>query len=173
MSLSRTHIAFLAIISIFTGLIAPGTESGGLLLSYLMTDARWIVYLIFIGLVLAFLLASMRSWRQYRIMSIVITLGVIALAIMTWLARISSTKGGSPVDGYSWGWVFLIIGTILLSWSHYQREVTEDDRPVSDTVDTIIGMMGGFALACIGGIIALSSFSFFSRGTDHEILTHL
>jgi hypothetical protein len=54
MSLSRTHLAFLGIISIFTGLIAPGLRSGDILYSYLMTDVRWIVYIILVGLIVGF-----------------------------------------------------------------------------------------------------------------------
>lgn len=63
MSLSRTHIAFLAIISIFTGLIGPGTHIGDRLLSYLMTDMRVLTYIILAILIIAFYTAATRQWR--------------------------------------------------------------------------------------------------------------
>ena len=63
MNLSRTHIAFLAIISIFTGLIGPGTHTEGRLLSYLMTDMRMPTYIILAVLIVAFYSAATRNWR--------------------------------------------------------------------------------------------------------------
>ena len=85
MSLTRTHIAFLGIISLFTGIIGPGTYTGDILLSYLMTDVRWIIYVILIGLIVAFALAATRSWMMYRFTVIFIILALIAVATLTYL----------------------------------------------------------------------------------------
>lgn len=98
MSLTRTHIAFLAIISVFTGLIGPGAHSGSELLSYLMTDMRALAYAIFVALILAFLFASFRQWSLYRVSVIVIIISVISLALLTYLGRISATKTGEVVS---------------------------------------------------------------------------
>lgn len=94
MSLSRTHIAFLGIISIFTGIIAPGTTSGGTSISYLMTDSRWIAYCILIGLILSFSLAAFRAWKYYRIAAFFIVIAIILLAALTLTGRIFSIRDG-------------------------------------------------------------------------------
>jgi hypothetical protein len=83
MSLSRTHIAFLGIMSIFTGIIGPGTRSGAILLSYLMTDVRPVIYAILVGLILAFAFAAFRKWKLYRFVVFLILIAIISLAIVT------------------------------------------------------------------------------------------
>lgn len=171
MSLTRTHIAFLGIISVFTGLVWPGTRSGDILLSYLMTDVRWIAYAILIALILAFTLASTRKWPSYRISVSLTIIGIITLAVMTFMGRISNMKTWELASGVSWGWAFLIIGAILLLISYKRGDLLQEETQFSDIVDTIIGMVGGFALACIAGILILSSLSFFTRGQSHEILS--
>ncbi len=171
MSLTRTHIAFLGIISVFTGLIGPGTHSGDTLLSYLMTDVRWIAYAILIALILAFTLASTRKWPSYKISATLTILGIAVLGIMTLLGDISNMKTGEWASGISWWWVFLILGTILLLISFKRDELAQQETQFSDVIDTVIGMVWGFALACIAGILILSSLSFFTRGQSHEILS--
>ena len=83
MSLTRTHIAFLGIISIFTGIIGPGTHSGAILLSYLMTDVRPLIYAILIGLILAFAFAAFRKWKLYRFIVFLMIVALISLATVT------------------------------------------------------------------------------------------
>ncbi|GAB0174783.1 MAG: hypothetical protein HHAS10_06620 [Candidatus Altimarinota bacterium] len=171
MSLTRTHIAFLGIMSIFTGIIGPGTRSGEILLSYLMTDVRGVIYFILIGLILAFSFAAFRKWRMYRFTVFLIICGLIGVAIVTSLGFISNSRDGMPAGGFSWGWIFLLVGGFLLAWSYIERRDDGNDGKFSETIDTIIGIMGGFALACIAGVIILSSFSYFTRGKgDSEIL---
>ena len=174
MSLTRTHIAFLGIMSIFTGIIGPGTRSGAILLSYLMTDVRAIVYAILIGLILAFAFAAFRKWKFYRLTVFLILIAIFSLVVVTLLWYVTSSRDGMPATGFSWGWIFLTIGAILLFWSYKQRKEDDGDGKFSETIDTIIGIMGGFALACIAWVIILSSLSFFTRGRDDaEILKQL
>lgn len=174
MSLSRTHIAFLGIMSIFTGIIGPGTRSGAILLSYLMTDVRPVIYAILVGLILAFAFAAFRKWKLYRFVVFLILIAIISLAIVTLLWYVNVSRDGMPASGFSWGWIFLSIGAILLFWSYKQRKDEDGDGKFSETIDTIIGIMWGFALACIAGIIILSSLSFFTKGRDDsEILSRL
>jgi hypothetical protein len=160
--------------SIFTGIIGPGTRSGAILLSYLMTDVRPIIYAILFWLILAFAFAAFRKWKFYRFTVFLILIAIISLAIVTLLWYVSVSRDGMQASGFSWGWIFLSIGAILLFWSYNQRKDEEGDGKFSETIDTIIGIMWGFALACIAGIIILSSLSFFTKGRDDsEILTRL
>lgn len=171
MSLTRTHIAFLGIMSIFTGIIWPGTRSWEILLSYLMTDVRVVIYFILVWLILAFAFAAFRKWRIYRFTVFLIVCALIGVAVVTSLWFISSSRDGMPAGGFSWGWIFLLVGSLLLTWSYAQKKDDGNDGKFSETIDTIIGIMWGFALACIAWVIILSSFSFFTRWKDDgEIL---
>lgn len=173
MPLTRTHIAFLGIISIFTGIVGPGVYAGSAVLSYLMTDMRAIAYMILIVLILAFFCAAMRRWRLYRICVVFIVLWVILLGGMTIFSPLESIKTGDMITGMSWGWIFLIIGSILLSVSYQSRDISTEESSFSDAIDTVIGMVWGFALACIAGILILSSLSYFGRSQSHDIIRDL
>ena len=173
MPLTRTHIAFLGIISIFTGIIGPWVHSGSEMLSYLMTDIRAIAYAILIALILAFFLAALRKWKLYRMCGVLIIFGIIGLALLTFILPLESIKSGWVVSGVSWAWVFLVIGSILIGISYRTIDIPVEESSFSDAIDTVIGMVGWFALACIAGILILSSLSFFGRGQNHDILDTL
>ncbi len=89
------------------------------------------------------------------------------------MGRISNMKTGEMASGMSWWWIFLIIGSILLLLSYRRGDLIQEETQFSDAVDTIIGMVWGFALACIAGILILSSLSFFTRGQSHDILSRM
>jgi hypothetical protein len=57
--------------------------------------------------------------------------------------------------------------------SFKKREILEEDNQFSEIIDTIIGMVGGFSLACISGIMVISSLSFFDDKNNHEILNRI
>jgi hypothetical protein len=139
-----------------------------------MTDLRALAYGILIALIFAFIFASFRKWRLYRVSVIIITIAIVSLGFLTYAGRISTVKGGEVISWVAWGWIFLVIGVVLLIMSYKKSEVSSDeDAPFSDAIDTVIGMVWGFALACIAGILILSSLSYFSREQNHEILTRI
>ncbi len=173
MSLTRTHIAFLGIISIFTGLIGPGTSSGSELLSYLMTDMRGVAYAILMSLILWFVLVALRKWSLYRLSVIIAIVGIFGLWLLTLLGYVDSIRTGSPGQGLSWGWIFLLVGGILMAISYRHSPIHEENTTFSELIDTIIGMIGGLGLACIAGVLILSSLSFFSWGQKHDILSKM
>ena len=173
MSLTRTHVAFLGVISIFTGLIGPGTSAGSELLSYLMTDMRGIAYALLMSLILGFVLVALRKWSLYRLSVIITLIGVLSLWALTLFGYVDSMKTGNLGHGLSWGWIFFLLGGILMIISYRSSDITEADTAFSELVDTIIGMIGGFTLACIAGILILSSLSFFSWGQKHDILNRV
>ncbi len=173
MSLSRTHIAFLAIISIFTGLIGPGTHIGDRLLSYLMTDMRVLTYIILAILIIAFYTAATRQWRWFRICSVLVFIGLWILLFSTLFTKVHAIDDTAIASGLSWGWLFLTIGCLLLVIAYGQREYGNSPNGFADTIDGIIGILWGFALACIVWGIILSSLSLFSWGEKNSILREL
>lgn len=173
MNLSRTHIAFLAIISIFTGLIGPGTHTGDRLLSYLMTDIRMPTYIILAILIIAFYSAATRSWRWFRICSVIVFIGIGTLLFSTILGKIHTINNFSVTFGLSWGWIFLFIGCLLLVWAYGQREYGDENNSFSETIDSIIGILWWFTLACIVWGIILSSVSLFSHSQKPSILLEM
>ena len=92
MSLSRTHIAFLGIISMLTGFIGPGTSTLARPISYLMTDLRILSYIVLFLLISAFYMAAIRSWRWYRIATVIIILSVAYLLGATLFGSLHDTK---------------------------------------------------------------------------------
>lgn len=173
MNLSRTHIAFLAIISIFTGLIWPGTHAGNRYISYLMTDAKLLAYIMLATLIVAFYSAATRWWKWFRICSVIIFLGIGILLFFTIFWRIHTENDFAIISGLSWGWIFLFIGCALLIWAYGQRDYWNSDNSFADTIDGIIGILWWFALACIVWGIILSSLTFFSHPQKPSILVEL
>lgn len=173
MNLSRTHIAFLAIISIFTGIIWPGTRAGEQLLSYLMTDIKILTYIILAVLIVAFYMAASRSWKWFRICSVVIFLGIGALLFLTIFGKVHTNNNILTASGLSWGWIFLFIGCLLLIGAYRQKEYGNTNNSFSEAIDGIIGILWWFALACIVWGIILSSLSFFSHPLKPSIIITL
>ncbi len=171
MPLSRTHIAFLGIISMITGMIAPGVGDQLSPLSYLMTDVRSIGYGILFLLVVSFALASLRAWRWYRVAVVCIFMGIGYLLFMTIFSYIHTIRDGMNVWWFQWGWIFLIIGCMLILISYRKTEGEKED--FSETIDALIGIIGGFALACIVGMLILSSLSFFGSDKSGSLLGEL
>ena len=74
-----------------------------------MTNIRPIVYIILIGLILAFAFAAFRRWKMYRFTVVLIIISLISLALLTALGYVNGSRDGIPASGYSWGWFFLSI----------------------------------------------------------------
>lgn len=169
MSLTRTHVAFLAIISIFTGMIGPTTSIGSTGISYLMTNMGVLAFLLLILLVIAFYSSAIKSWGTFRMsLSLVIT-GLVVLFFLNIFGQIQDIKSGTVAHGIAWGWVFLLIG-ILLSLGAY-HDWHEEKHSFSDTVDTFIGILGSVALLIISALIFLSSYNHFFPGYKKQNLS--
>lgn len=53
------------------------------------------------------------------------------------------------------------------------RKPLGEKEDFSETIDALIGIVGGFALACIVGMLILSSLSFFGTSRQSHILEEL
>ncbi len=162
MQLSRVHIAFLAIMSLFTGIIGPGTKSGDMLVSYAMTDMRVWIFFLLILLVIGFYAAAVRSFRILWFLAIGILLIISVLFMATLLRNIHDIKHMVTVSGLSWGWIFLIIGLILLFWSLFRKK-SDDESIIGSYADMTIGVIGSITLALLSGMIILTSLSFTTK----------
>ena len=81
----------LAVVSIFTGVIAPVGSYLGVGTPLPLTDKQWIAYLILILLVVIFYLVSVGQWRKMRAFSyilITLVLSVFYLALTDSLENI-------------------------------------------------------------------------------------
>lgn len=169
MPLTRTHIAFLWVISILTGLIGPGTSTEFRALSYLMTDVWLETSVLLFLLIIAFYLAAKRSWKGYKIATTVIILGLAYILGTTIFGSIYDKKTLAIANGLSWGWIFLFIGIFLMILA-YRSPRKWAEEGFSENIDTVIGILWGFALSCIVSIIIISSASFFTERSKRNIL---
>jgi hypothetical protein len=99
------------------------------------------VYVILVGLITGFLLASFRAWKYYSMVVFIIIIGVLLLALLTWTGDVLGLVDGFVIKDFSWGWIFLIIGILLLAWSQKHRDSPEVSSNFSESIDTIIGML--------------------------------
>ena len=118
MGISRLHIALLAIMSLFTGIIAPGTSTSISALAYPMTDARVFSYMLLFFLIIGFYTASIHAWRFFRYNGVLILAMISILFFLTITRQISDPLTGMEAIGLSWGWTFFVIGSMLLVWSY-------------------------------------------------------
>ena len=72
MGISRLHFALLSIMSIFTGIIAPGSTTRMGSIAYPMTDAKIFSYLLLGFLIIGFYTAAIHSWKYFRYNAILI-----------------------------------------------------------------------------------------------------
>lgn len=172
MQLSRVHIAFLAIMSLFTGIIGPGTKSGDMLVSYAMTDMRVWIFFLLILLVIGFYTAAVRNFRILGGITIGIIFILSVLFSATLLGNIRDIKSETIVSGFSWGWVFYGVGIILLIWSILRRK-SDTESVIGSYLDMTIGVIGSITLTILSSMIFLTSISFHEKSNKESILLSL
>ncbi len=173
MGISRLHFALLSIMSIFTGIIAPGTSTRIWSIAYPMTDAKVMTYILLLFLVIGFYTASIHSWRYFRYNAILIFGMIGLLFFLTISGQITETKNGLETSGISWGWIFLITGVVLLMRAYRGEWHEENASELRQTIDTLLGIVGSFTLACIAGIIVLISLSISEKNDQGGILERI
>ncbi len=173
MGISRLHIALLAIMSLFTGIIAPGTSTQNGLLAYPMTDARVFSYVLLFFLIIGFYTASIHAWRFFRYNGILIFGMVSILFFLTLTGQVHDPISGLEALGLSWGWIFFGVGVGLLAWSYRRSWSEEHSSELRHTIDILLGIVGSFTLACIAGVIVMISLSFSQKSYQQSILTRM
>jgi len=156
--------------SIFTGIIAPGTSVMGNHIAYPMTDARILSYMLLFFLIIGFYTASIHAWKIFRYNGILILGMISVLFFLTLSGQVVETKTGIETSGFSWGWIFLLIGVIILFRIYTQKDEDENASDFKQTIDTLLGIVGSFTLACIAGVIILISLSFTDKSHKTSVL---
>lgn len=81
------------------------------------------------------------------------------LFFLTLSGQVMEAKNGLETTGLSWGWIFFFVGIGLLFRAYQGDGSHENPSELRQTVDTLLGIVGSFTLACIAGIIILISLS--------------
>lgn len=155
MNISRAHILMLAIISIFTGIIAPSVASESLSSPYAMTNMQYVSYAILIISGFLFIFSAFRFKKISLFLSSSLILLIISLAIMTitWLVKNFS---GIILQYFSWWWIFLLIGLFLLIIALI-KEDKEELSEISSFFEKIIWITWFLILAILTTFIIFVS----------------
>ena len=173
MGISRLHFALLSIMSIFTGIIAPGTTTRIGSIAYPLTDAKIFSYLLLIFLIIGFYTAAIHAWRYFRYNAILIFWVVGLLFFLTLSGQVIEAKNGFETSGLSWGWIFFFVGIGMLFKAYRGDGSYENPSELRQTIDTLLGIVGSFTLACIAGVIIFISLSISWRIESKSILEKL
>lgn len=92
------------------------------------------------------------------------------LFFLTVTGSITEVKTGDLTHGLGWGWIFFTIGVLLLLRSYSTRGEHESVSEIRQTIDTLLGIVGSFTLACIAGVIILISLTFREKSYQASIL---
>lgn len=154
MNFSRTHAGMVALVSIFTGMIAPVVADSTRSYPFPLTDMQWGAYIVLALLVLCFYFVSTHNWKIFGLF------GWLLLVLLGYLFSVSIRGGvydtfGNPIPSLSWGWLFLAIGTVFLVYTMF----AEDTRETKTTlfIDHIIGIVGSGTIFCLMVLIILMS----------------
>jgi predicted membrane protein len=142
----------LGLISVFTGMIAPGVSGELLQAPYPLTNMRWIAYIILILIIVDFYFVSMRRWKTHKYHSLGIITLLVILAFLTVTNNVIDLKNAIPLTHLSWWWVFFGVGIGLLIYT-LQSDEQGEEMGSSLFFDTVLGIMGSFTLSCLALLI--------------------
>jgi hypothetical protein len=146
----------LAVVSIFTGVIAPVGSYLGIWTPLPLTDKQWISYAMLGLLVIIFYLVSIRSWKKMRLFSFILIAFILSIFYLSVTDSIENIRTGYTLTSLSWWWIFLIawslllLGTIVFEYEEYS--------PVSSLSDKIVGLIGSITLTFLTTVIFIISF---------------
>lgn len=161
MNISRTHILMLAIISIFTGIIAPSVASESIFVPYAMTNMQYISYVILFVSGFLFVFSAFRFKKISIFLASTLILLIVSLSIMTiiWLVKDFSWI---ILQNFSWWWIFLTIGLFLLIFA-FIKEEDEDFGEFSSFFEKIIGIVGFLILAILTAFVIFVAESNYAK----------
>lgn len=116
MTLSRTHLTLLGIVSVFTGVISPVVKTAGGVFPFPLTDLQIYAYVVLLMLIVLCLCLAYRAWNLMRIVGLILLVLIVILYIGVMQDGVH-TSTGMLTTGLSWGWIFFVIGLICILWS--------------------------------------------------------
>ncbi len=174
MFITRIHIAILAAMSVFTGIIAPITSIQGTYIPLPMTNIRIISFIMLFLMVVAFLSAAKQLWKLYNMLALATTflIGLVLFAFLSGKVEIITSPYGLA-SSWSWGWVFLLAGVLFFLLQYRTNEKsTEEQSSYHYGFDNIIAYTGSFTLLCLMAVIIFASYFQTTRGSGKDYLLH-
>ncbi len=134
----------MAVVSIFTGMIAPTVGDATINMPYAMTNMQYVAYGILASLVLLFIFSILRWHKVSQLFVAFLIIVIVSLWLMTimWIVKSFS---GNLLRYFSWGWIFLLIGLIFLIIVFLKDETEEKllkNNPILDYYEKIIAITG-------------------------------
>jgi len=168
MRFSPSHAWMLWVISVFTGMIAPVFSVPGKSLPLSLTDARFISYIVLISLCILFYVYSTRKWRIANIMSWILGILLVLVAYMwaTWMIR---DENNIQVNGFSWGWIFIITGCFLFLWTWWEKERWHEKYSWI-LFDAILWLVGWSTIFLLSTMMVYISATHFNKTNQKSIL---
>lgn len=169
MQFSRTHAGMLAVVSIFTGLIAPIASYEWEKLPLPLTDMQWIAYVLFLLLIVIFYIVSIGRWEKLGFYGYS-AIGLIVMVFgFTYTDSLRSIKTDLILTDFSWGWIFLIAWiTMLISVMTLEYDSYPAITPFSDK---IIWLLWSGTLLILSLIVISISFSWPKGYESKDILS--
>lgn len=165
-NLSRTNILMLAIVSIFTGMIAPAVWNESISLPYAMTNVQYVAYGILGISTILFFTAAFRFRAITSIFNVSLIVLLLSLAMFS-IAGIVKNFSGIILQSFAWGWIFLLIGGVLLLWMFISREQVDQKTEFWEFYEKIIGVVG-FIVLLILSVFVIFVAEKTAKKIDHK-----
>lgn len=171
MQLSRSHAGMLAVVSIFTGIIAPVGTYLGQETPLPLTNMQWISYAMLGLLIVIFYLVSLWYWKHMRLISFVLIVLILSVFYLWVTDSIINLRTGFILTSLSWGWIFFIAGGILLIWSIFFEY--EEYAPISNLSDKIVWLIWSITLLVLSVVIFMVSVVLPEWERDRSIVRNI
>jgi hypothetical protein len=153
MTLSRTHLALLGIVSVFTGVISPVVKTNGGVFPFPLTDLQIYAYVVLLMLIVLCICLAYRAWNLMRIVGLILLVLIVILYIGVMQDGVH-TSTGVVTTGLSWGWIFFVIGLICILWSTWWDMLDE----ASGLSDRLLSLLAGITILGLSILIIWISY---------------
>lgn len=141
MPVNQSHILMLAAVSIFTGMIAPSIGANNVFQPYALTNMQYVAFLVLFLLSGLFLLSNFRFKKTSHIISGILIVLILMLAVLSVMGVVKSLSG-SVLQSFSWGWIFLFAGMVLLLVSLLKSESFVEPNYAVSSYERMVGGIG-------------------------------
>lgn len=158
-----------AVVTLFTGMIAPVLANLDRSYAFPLTDIQGWAYLVLALLVICFYLVSIQRWRIFQIMSVLLMMLLAYLFFMSVTHQVS-TVTGEYIESLSWGWIFLWVGSIFLVYAMFPWLYPDTEEKITVFIDHVLGIIGSFTLLCLTWLVIYVSYFAVNSSKNTTIL---